>query len=327
MERDREGRRDERERVDLHSRVPSAGDAGTDARICFAQAYRDYEVIITDDSPDDAVERVVRRYGDARVRYYRNAERKGSPENWNEAVRRATGRYIKMMHHDDWFLSGESLGSFVEALEKDGASLAFSAAHVCDEAGKVVRIEGATAEEVAGLRRDPKALFPGNFIGVPSATIYRNRGGQEYDRRMRWLVDMEFYIRYLRHEPGVAYVERALVGRTSGSAEQVTAECEHLREVELPEWIYFYKVLGLGWRPSRAQRRFMWALFRKHDVKSAAELVEAGAERPIPGFLRAMVVVQRGGLAGKRMLRRLGVLRDGEAERRTGPRRHGDTEH
>jgi glycosyltransferase involved in cell wall biosynthesis len=70
----------------------------------LAQDYSEYEIVVTDDSPDDCVETVVRSmdFG-TRMRFFRNRTRLGAPENWNEAVRRASGEYIKIMHHDDHF--------------------------------------------------------------------------------------------------------------------------------------------------------------------------------------------------------------------------------
>src|SRR5215469_11343388 len=71
----------------------------------FFQTFKDYEVIISDDSTDNSVENVVREYNRERagVKYHKNAVTKGSPENWNAAIELATGEYIKILHHDDCF--------------------------------------------------------------------------------------------------------------------------------------------------------------------------------------------------------------------------------
>ena len=63
------------------------------------QSFTDYEVVVTDDSPDGSVEEVVRRAEVPGMVYVRNAVRKGATGNWNEAVRHASGEYIKIMHH------------------------------------------------------------------------------------------------------------------------------------------------------------------------------------------------------------------------------------
>ena len=90
------------------------------------QSFTDYEVVVTDDSPDGSVEEVVRRAEVPGIVYVRNAVRKGATGNWNEAVRHASGEYIKIMHHDDWFTDRDCLARFVEMLEEHPeADLAF----------------------------------------------------------------------------------------------------------------------------------------------------------------------------------------------------------
>ena len=79
------------------------------------QTFQDYEIILTDDTPDDAVKNLIETFNfHNRLKYFKNKEKLGSPENWNEAVRRARGEYIKIMHHDDWFVDENSLEKFVK---------------------------------------------------------------------------------------------------------------------------------------------------------------------------------------------------------------------
>ena len=83
------------------------------------QDFEDYELIISDDSPDDTVQQLVASFGfDDRLRYYRNPVALGSPENWNAAVRYAQGDYIKIMHHDDRFTDPKALSAFVRLLDE-----------------------------------------------------------------------------------------------------------------------------------------------------------------------------------------------------------------
>jgi glycosyltransferase involved in cell wall biosynthesis len=85
----------------------------------LSQRFTDYEVNITDDSPDDSVEQLVKEFLlDGRIRYSHNPKQLGSPENWNECIRSARGELIKIMHHDDHFTDADSLGRFVDMLQK-----------------------------------------------------------------------------------------------------------------------------------------------------------------------------------------------------------------
>jgi glycosyltransferase involved in cell wall biosynthesis len=81
------------------------------------QDYKDYEVIVTDDSPDDSVEEVCASFKEnLPLIYHRNRPVKGSPANWNAGIALAKGGWIKMMHDDDWFADEKSLQRFADAI-------------------------------------------------------------------------------------------------------------------------------------------------------------------------------------------------------------------
>src|SRR5687767_8300464 len=68
------------------------------------QTFADFEVVITDDSPDNSVEDFLKNYSRIEtISYYRNVPACGTPENWNAGIRKARGKWIKLMHDDDWF--------------------------------------------------------------------------------------------------------------------------------------------------------------------------------------------------------------------------------
>src|ERR1700753_16179 len=86
------------------------------------QTYRRFEVIVTDDSPDNEVRDLCRSHALSPViRYFKNEKKLGTPENWNESIRRAGGGWIKLMHDDDWFLEPAALKVFAEAVVQNPA--------------------------------------------------------------------------------------------------------------------------------------------------------------------------------------------------------------
>jgi len=77
------------------------------------QTFKNYEVIISDDSPDDSVERLSENYSNSfRLIYQKNKEPLGSPANWNKSISLANGKWIKIMHDDDWFYDKYALEEF-----------------------------------------------------------------------------------------------------------------------------------------------------------------------------------------------------------------------
>ena len=83
------------------------------------QTYKNFEVIITDDSPDNSIEELCNSYiGQFKLYYFKNLTNLNTPENWNEAVRKSNYEWIKIIHDDDWFAHKDSLLNYAEAISK-----------------------------------------------------------------------------------------------------------------------------------------------------------------------------------------------------------------
>ncbi|MBO5031566.1 MAG: glycosyltransferase family 2 protein [Lachnospiraceae bacterium] len=189
------------------------------------QEYKDYEVNISDDSTNDEIENLIRKY--EKVNYIHNKKPLGHIFNWNAAIRMAKGEYIKIMFSDDWFTDAHSLGSFAALLDADEkAMLAFSGSrqvmldgqnidamqHVTKEHQRSSYDRYASTEYIEGLRKDYRRLFLGNQIGAPSAVIYR-RGSSAalFDEKSNWASDMFLYFDLLQKSNAFAYTKEPLV--------------------------------------------------------------------------------------------------------------------
>lgn len=211
------------------------------------QSFQDYEVVITDDSTDDAVLRVAKAYlVDPRFQYFRNAERQGTPGNWNEAIRRAKAPLVKLLHHDDWFSHEHSLGMFVQMLDEDAsADFAFCASMIVDERQQFLYTSRPTKEQLRRLRSDPMSLFAGNFIGAPSATIFRKQSALVFDTNLKWLVDIDFYIAILKINPNFGFNAAPEISTTL-SEFQVSAAYRRDGLLQLAELIYLRNKLNFS---------------------------------------------------------------------------------
>lgn len=91
------------------------------------QTYPGFELVIADASRSDMVEKVVKAYTDARIRYRRLLQNKGISENTNEALSMADGAYIGLLDHDD-LLTPDALYQMAQAItkcEKQGMAAGF----------------------------------------------------------------------------------------------------------------------------------------------------------------------------------------------------------
>jgi glycosyltransferase involved in cell wall biosynthesis len=260
----------------------------------FIQSFDDYEVIITDDSPDESVEHVVKGFQpNIKLKYYKNKERKGSPENWNEAIRLASGEYIKILHHDDWFPDKNSLIEFVKMLDENpNADFAFCSSLVCGPDQKVKYLHLPTEKQLNKLKSNPSYLFPKNIVGAPSATIYRSKLNKKFDTKLKWVVDIDFYISVLKDNKNFIFCPNPLVCTTDGASHQVTNECQNDKNIELFEWFYLYDKIKKY--PSIDFRNFIffWDILYKYKVRSIYEIKELGIQSP-PHILEAIILLQK----------------------------------
>lgn len=73
------------------------------------------------------------------------------------------------------------------------------------------------------ISEDWRDLYIGDYIGAPSATIYR-KGAPEYEEKLTWIVDVEFYMRLLQKNPRFVVSKEPLVS-IGVSENQLTESC------------------------------------------------------------------------------------------------------
>jgi glycosyltransferase involved in cell wall biosynthesis len=135
------------------------------------QTYQDFEVVITDNSNDDILERIVRTYAMPIV-YHRNPI-KGMAQNTNEAIKRSVGRLIKILYMDDLFAHKDALKDIVEHFK--GHWLI-------------------TATDNNRHPRYTSNIHTGNnHLGSPSALTILNEKPLMFDEKLTWLLDCAYY--------------------------------------------------------------------------------------------------------------------------------------
>ena len=205
----------------------------------FIQKFQDYEVVVTDDSSNDDIKDFLAVLNHPKVKYFKNPTPLGAPENWNEAIRQASGEYIKILHHDDWFSQEDSLEKFVKLMDKHPES-DFGYAKSVDIDVETGKIKTRKAEKYfKRLKKNCFELFLTNRIGAPSVTIFRNRKGLFFDKNLKWVVDMDFYLDCLIKNSNLAFANEVLIN-IGISNTQVTKSCVDNKEVEIFEQFYLY---------------------------------------------------------------------------------------
>lgn len=249
------------------------------------QKFRDYEIIITDDSTnDDIYEYLKGQLWFGSLKYVRNTPSLGSPANWNKALSLATGKFIKILHHDDQFFDDESLGKFVDALESNPHSnVVFCSILNCNAQTGVDRIHRPTSRELSELSSDPSILFCGNYVGPPSGTLFRAPTKYLFNEKLKWLVDIDFYIQNWSGKE-FFYLPQVLIKVTSGSPHQVTRSCEHDLQINIFEYLTVFDSIkeNLSKQKYDSCIRMLKIIFANLNVQSIEQIRQAGYLGSIP---------------------------------------------
>jgi glycosyltransferase involved in cell wall biosynthesis len=146
----------------------------------LAQSMADIEVIVSDDSPDDALSEWVAGFHDERLRYRHNAPALGVARNHWVSFGEARGEFIVILNHDDWLAPAfvERLASALQA--EPQAVLAFCDHWVIDNEGE--RLTADTERNTAawgraqlspGLHRSFAPLVAAQTIPMAMGAMFR----------------------------------------------------------------------------------------------------------------------------------------------------------
>ena len=218
------------------------------------QTFKDFEVIITDDSPGNEVEQFCLQYQSLLpIKYIKNNTSLGSPGNWNACISNASGQWIKIMHDDDWFACPESLKHFAgAAFQGKNSQFIFSAFTEIDEQKETKQVAIINKIYLALLRNSPLTLFKKNFIaiGKPIINIGINK-------------------------------------------DQITKQAFRNPNIEIPEVFGLFEKLPKGCLKNIFCYDFYWRFIRNLSIKDEATVKKyaPGIEIPLP--LKRMIEKQK----------------------------------
>lgn len=130
------------------------------------QTYKDYEIVITDNSADDLLLIASKPY---EVRYFKSKEY-GMARNTNQAINKADGDLIKILYQDDYFAHENALQHIVDYFDRGWL--------------------------IAGSDNNPHPYYSEyNTLGSPSALTIRKDCPLRFDPEFYWVLDLDFYRR------------------------------------------------------------------------------------------------------------------------------------
>jgi glycosyltransferase involved in cell wall biosynthesis len=255
------------------------------------QTYKNYEVIITDDSEDDTVSDFVKKYADVLpIFHYKNNPSLGTPRNWMAGMNKATGDWIKLIHDDDWFADENSLQEYMNAVDGKHRFI-FSGYNAYYEAtGRYVN-KTVSQNAFQKVQNNPYLLLGDNIIGPPSVLMIHSSVKEYYDANLKWYVDIEYYMNMLHQEKAI-YISAPLINMSYNDT-QVTNFCFDNPAIVIPEALHILKKHGVGMVNDIMVYDSFWRSIRNMDIKNTAVLDEHKGNYPVPDFLYSIVKHQQ----------------------------------
>lgn len=162
-----------------------------------AQTYKNIEVIVTDDCSKDETLKICEAYDFVKI--FHNEERQGLVGNWNRAVSKASGDYIKLIGQDD-ILAPESIEKQVKALESHpDATISIGDAKVINQKSEVLMTRSLSRTDKCfdGKKFALKALRSRNIYCEPANALYRKEAALKagpYNSEFVYVPDWDYGI-------------------------------------------------------------------------------------------------------------------------------------
>jgi predicted glycosyltransferase involved in capsule biosynthesis len=176
------------------------------------QTFKHYEIIVSDHSKNDDIKNYCKTILDYNIKYFRYEEKYGNgPANTNNAIKQATGKYIKIMFQDDCFIDKEALNILQTTIESsDNKWIVCSSEHM-NEIGQ-------RENDICTPRWDENGLnnlsvyLVDPFIGSPSRVMWLNRKNLFFDENLVHFMDVEMWFRLgIRFGHPLIYTDKNLV--------------------------------------------------------------------------------------------------------------------
>jgi glycosyltransferase involved in cell wall biosynthesis len=258
------------------------------------QTFTDFEILINDNSPDDTVKDLVATYtASLPIAYQKNEPAISATENCNKVIARANAGWIKIMHDDDWFATGDALQQFADAAKNNQKDFIFCGCNqVYLETGKI-EAGNLTDERKKMLDDSFYSLIYLNVIGHPSAVMHKKDSSLLYDPQFNWVLDIDFYLRYLNAHGGYYYIPQALVNIGKGSTQESYKYYRNIK-VEIPEYFTLLtKYESDLLLKSMYVFHLVWNMLKRFKIKSVSDLQRTGYQGKLPDKVEAIIQYQQ----------------------------------
>lgn len=169
-----------------------------------SQSYKDFEVVVTDQSENDDIKKVCSDFKNLNIVYLKNNEKRGnSPANLNNGLKNAKGEIIKIMFQDDFFIDSESLKIIDEKFKENLSGwLVNGCCHTHD---------GQNFFRYMKPSWNDKIIEGNNTISSPSVLSFLNQNINYFDENLTMMMDCDYYYTLYKRYGLPCFLENYLI--------------------------------------------------------------------------------------------------------------------
>ncbi|MBP1962746.1 glycosyltransferase family 2 protein [Paenibacillus aceris] len=190
----------------------------------FNQTYDNIEIVVSDNSDNNATELVVQKYqalpGGSKIRYIRNSENNGPIANQQQSLNLAKGEFINYLMDDDLFHPQKIQKMMVYMLQYPDVTLVTSQRRVINSAGRQFYVPPfGTFKQlyprdtiVDGRVLTRRLEDQTNYLGEPTTVLFRRKDllepfGMLLGKQVYFAVDLASWLHLLSRGKGVYMVQ------------------------------------------------------------------------------------------------------------------------
>jgi hypothetical protein len=136
-------------------------------------------------------------------------------------------------------------------------------------------------------------LFYLNVIGHPSVMMQKKDLSIQYDSNFNWVLDIDYYMRYLNAHPGYHYIPNKLVNIGKGSTQESNKYYKNIK-VELPEYFFLLS----KYEPDLCLKNqyvfhLIWNMLKRYKIKHVDQIYAAGYKGVMPARIDEIIAYQK----------------------------------
>lgn len=203
------------------------GKAVERAILCLKnQTLEAWECVIGDDSHSDTIKNLVVKFNDIRIRYIQNVPPLGVPNNWNFILSKAKGKYVTLLHQDDFYPDKYLLEKVVSSLEQGDHRFAVCAFSSWEHEKRISLHNHNGYHIKKFLHHFPHRSLVINRIGHPSTIfIKKELTAIMFDTKLRYFLDTDWYARLWLAAGVPLYINNTDVAIEKGRNFQLSRQC------------------------------------------------------------------------------------------------------